>query len=111
MGVHCEDIVVMISLSIFLIKSRSFGRLWHGNVVKTRVGRARSLRGLCENKNFSSCTPARRETLVRNGLPSLPRNITARPCVTLFPPNLTAPKGGATTLKKGGRASLLGLVN
>ncbi len=71
-------------------------------------GLARSLRGLCKNENFLSCTPARCKILARNGLSSLARNITARPCKTLFPPNLTGPKGGATTLKMGGRASLLG---
>jgi hypothetical protein len=58
---------------------------------------ARSLRGLCENKNFSSPTPAGGKILARNGLSSLTRNITARPCENLFPPNLTGPKGGATT--------------
>ncbi len=38
-------------------------------------GLTRSLRGLCENKNFSSRTPARCEILTRNGLSSLARNI------------------------------------
>ena len=71
-------------------------------------GLARSLRGLCKNKNYLSCTPARNKILARNGLSSLARNITARPCKTLFLPNLTGPKGGAMTLKMGGRASLLG---
>ncbi len=64
-------------------------------------GLARSVRGLCEIKNFLSCTPARCDILLRNGLSSLARNITSRPCKTLFPPNLTGPTGGATTLKKG----------
>jgi hypothetical protein len=73
---------------------------------------ARSLRGLCKNKRFLSCTPARCEILwEKNGLSSLTRNITARPCKTLFLPNLTGPKGGARTLRKGGRASLLGSHN
>jgi hypothetical protein len=65
------------------------------------------LRGLCKNENFLSCTPARCKILAKNGLSSLARNITARPCETLFLPNLTGPKGGATTIKIGGRATLL----
>jgi hypothetical protein len=56
---------------------------------------------LCENKNFSSRTPARRKILTRNGLSSLARNITARPCETLLPPNLTGPKGGLRPSKRG----------
>jgi hypothetical protein len=43
----------------------------------------------------------RREILVRNGLSSLVRNITARPCETLLPPNLTGPKGGLRPSKRG----------
>jgi hypothetical protein len=64
-------------------------------------GLARSLRGLCKNENFSSRTPARREIHERNGLSSLARNITARPCETLFPPNLTGPIGGLQPSKRG----------
>jgi hypothetical protein len=64
-------------------------------------GLARSLRGLWENKNFLSRTPARCKILARNGLSSLARNITARPCETLLPPNLTGPKGGLGPSKRG----------
>ncbi len=64
-------------------------------------GLARSLRGLCKNKNFSSRTPARREILVRNGLSSLARNITSGPCKTLLTPNLTGTKGGLQPSKRG----------
>jgi hypothetical protein len=66
-----------------------------------KFGLARSLRGLCKNKNFSSRTPARRKILARNGLSSLGRNITARPCETLLLPNLTGPKGGLRPSKRG----------
>jgi hypothetical protein len=69
---------------------------------------ARTLRGFCENENFLFCTSARRKILTRNGLSYLVRNITTRPCKTLFLQNLTGPKGGDITLKKGGRTSLLG---
>jgi hypothetical protein len=64
-------------------------------------GLARSLRGLCKSKNFLPCTPVTHDILARNGLSSLARNITARPCKTLLPPNLTGPKGGLRPSKRG----------
>jgi hypothetical protein len=69
-------------------------------MITIEFGFTKSLRG-GENKNFSSRTPARREILARNGLSSLARNITARPCETLLPPNLTGPKGGLRPSKRG----------
>ncbi len=52
-------------------------------------------------QEFLVRTPARHEILARNGLSSLARNITARPCKTLLPPNLTGPKGGLRPSKRG----------
>ncbi len=65
-------------------------------------GLARSLRRLCKNENFLSHTPARCKILARNGLSSLARNITARPCKILFPPNLNRTKGGGLQPSKRG---------
>ncbi len=93
--ITCISLIACLALTLQYTKILEFGLV-------------RSLRGLCENKKFLSCTPARCKILLRNGPSSLAKNITARPCETLFLPNLRGPKGGAATLKKGGRASLLG---
>ncbi len=68
---------------------------------KSRVWSRKVSKGLCENESLSSRTPARREILARNDLSSIARNINARPCETLLPPNLTGPKGGLRPSKRG----------
>ncbi len=74
----------------------------NGKIAEFGLANYRSLRGLCKNKNFLSHTPVRCKILLRNGLSSLARNITARPCKTLFLPNLTGPKGGGLRPSKRG---------